>query len=311
MPRKTMSHNQLSILLPTHNNVCVQLVRDLQKQASLIQDFRYEILVADDGSTDSESISKNRAINDLPYCRFIERKHNVGRASIRNYLANEAQYERLLFIDSDLHVCSDFFINRYIQEEGEIIAGGLKKGGDAQKLANNLRYVYEKAYERKHDYIRRNKKPDKDFTAACCLISKAVIRQCPFNEKFKEYGYEDALLGKCFSAHGHKIVHIDNPILMNDYEYNELYLKKTEEACRTLYKFREELQGYSKLIYWQEKLSQWHTSYLLHKLYKHCGAQIRKRLVDGKPSLLLFNTYKLLYYIHLNYDQSPLISSLK
>lgn len=300
-----MSQNQLSILLPTHNNVCVQLVNDLQKQASVIHNFRYEILVADDGSTDLESVSRNRAINDLPCCRLIERKHNVGRAAIRNFLANEALYGRLLFIDSDLHVCSDSFLNRYIQEKGEIIAGGLKKGGDPQKLTNNLRFVYEKAYERKHDYVHRNKKPDKDFTAACFLVSKAVIRECPFNEKFKEYGYEDALLGKCFTTHDHKIVHIDNPILMDDYEDNELYLQKTEEACRTLYKFKEDLRGYSKLIYWQEKLSLWHISCLLQKVFKHGGARIRKRLVGGRPSVFLFSIYKLLYYVHLHYTPTP------
>lgn len=47
--------NSLSILIPTYNNVCLELVRDLQAQASILSsenDFEYEIIVADDGSTD-------------------------------------------------------------------------------------------------------------------------------------------------------------------------------------------------------------------------------------------------------------------
>lgn len=41
--------NSLSILIPTYNNVCLELVRDLQAQASILSsenDFEYEIIVA-------------------------------------------------------------------------------------------------------------------------------------------------------------------------------------------------------------------------------------------------------------------------
>ena len=49
--------NSLSILIPTYNNECLELVRDLQAQASILSstnDLEYEILVADDGSTDKK-----------------------------------------------------------------------------------------------------------------------------------------------------------------------------------------------------------------------------------------------------------------
>ena len=69
--------NSLSILIPTYNNVCLELVRDLQAQASILSsenDFEYEIIVADDGSTDKNTIEKNSEINGLDNCRYIERK---------------------------------------------------------------------------------------------------------------------------------------------------------------------------------------------------------------------------------------------
>ena len=55
--------NQLSILIPTYNKVCLELVKNLQAQASLLPYFEYEILVADDGSTDKTTVENNCNIN--------------------------------------------------------------------------------------------------------------------------------------------------------------------------------------------------------------------------------------------------------
>ena len=71
----------------------------MQAQAALLSDFEYEILVADDGR-DLSTITANRKINEIENCRYIEREKNVGRSAIRNFLAKEAKYEWLLFIDS-------------------------------------------------------------------------------------------------------------------------------------------------------------------------------------------------------------------
>ncbi len=291
---------EVSILLPAHDNVCVSLVRDLQEQAARLPGLHYEIVVADDGSTDMDSIRENRAINLLPHCRLIERKPNAGRAAIRNFLAREARYARLLFIDSDLHVCSSHFLERYVRASGEVVVGGIRMGGDALKLHQNLRYRYEKASEGQHDHKHRSQHPDRDFSAACFLISKAVIEQCPFDEHFRHYGYEDALLGKSLSTHGYPIAHIDNPILMDDYEDNLTYVGKTEEACRTLHQFRLLLGDHSKLIRWQERLARHRMLYsMAARASRLLCPGIRRRLVTGSPSVSLFNAYKLLYYIRL------------
>lgn len=108
--------NSLSILIPTYNNVCLELVRDLQAQASILSstnDLEYEILVADDGSTDKNTIEKNCEINGLDNCRYIERKENIGRAAIRNFLAKEAKYPWLLFIDSNMNVINNQYLAKY------------------------------------------------------------------------------------------------------------------------------------------------------------------------------------------------------
>lgn len=290
----------LSILIPTYNNVCLELVKTLQAQASALSDFEYEILVADDGSTDLSTVKQNRAIRAIPYCQYLEREKNVGRSAIRNFLAKEAKYTWLLFIDSDLHVTNPQFIKNYILSEGVVVVGGLKIGGNPQIWADNLRYRYEKACEIEHNYLHRIKKEDREFRTTNFLISKQVIAECPFDENFKYYGYEDVLLGKNIADKGYHITHIDNPILLDEFEDNYHFLLKTEEACRTLYLFRKELKGYSKLIAYQNKLHRIpFFSYILKKVYPLCCLHIKAHLMGKKPNVKLYNIYKLLYYIHL------------
>lgn len=294
--------NQLSILIPTYNNVCIELVKSLQAQASLLPDFEYEILVADDGSTDKMTIEENRAINDLENCRYIERERNEGRAVIRNFLAKEAKYPWLLFIDSDLHVYNSLFIHNYTQlSEGEVVVGGLKIGGNPKELANNLRYKYEKSCEKAHDYHHRRIRGYKEFRTTNFLIAKRIMMECPFDEKFKFYGYEDVLFGKDISEKGYKITHIDNPILLDEYESNYRFIQKTEEACRTLYQYREELKGYSKLIDYADNIKAFTIiKPFIKMIYPIVSLHIKAKLTGNKTSVFLFNIYKLMYYIHLD-----------
>ena len=57
---------ELSILIPTYNDVCTELVGKLCAQAKAIDRLDYEIIVADDGSTDSDCTEANQAIESMP-----------------------------------------------------------------------------------------------------------------------------------------------------------------------------------------------------------------------------------------------------
>lgn len=293
--------NSLSILIPTYNQTCLELVKSLQAQAASLADLKYEIIVADDGSTNHSNLEENRGINELENCRYIEREKNVGRAAIRNFLAQQAQYSWLLLIDSDLKVDNPDFLKNYILAKGKVIVGGLKIGGNPMTLRDNLRYKYEKACEKQHDYEHRKKIGNKEFRTTNFLISRDILQAIPFDENFKYYGYEDVLFGKAICQKGYSITHIDNPILLDDYETNYQFILKTEEACRTLYQFRKELRGYSKLITYSESINRMKfIKPLLNGLFPWIGLHIKSRLMGNKPSVLWFNIYKLLYYIHLD-----------
>ena len=94
--------DSLSILIPVYNWDCSQLIKDLQYQG-LVLGIPYEIIVADDCSTDSELREKSRiAVETHENCRYFGLQHNIGRAAIRNFMADQSKYDRLLFLGGEV-----------------------------------------------------------------------------------------------------------------------------------------------------------------------------------------------------------------
>ena len=187
--------NQLSILIPIYNQCCVPLIEALAKQATAL-DIDFEIIVADDGSTDELSVRQNRAINALPSCRYWERPVNVGRAAIRNALARESRYDWLLFIDGDLGVVRSDFVSSYLVAEGtDVVVGGIVIGDATVQLSRNLRFLYEKNAERHHTVDCRRLRPYADFHTANFMIRRTMMLDVLFDERFSRYGHEDVAFG--------------------------------------------------------------------------------------------------------------------
>ena len=131
----------LSILIPTYNYDCTNLVRDLHRQAECAG-IDYEIVVADDASPIKECAERVREINTWPNCRLIELERNLGRARIRNRLADEARFEWLLFMDSDAEVISDSFIVDYLKHtDADVVCGGLCHADVLPSPEVSLRYA--------------------------------------------------------------------------------------------------------------------------------------------------------------------------
>lgn len=287
----------LSVLIPTYNDVCVALVEQLLQllQAANIQ---YEVIVADDGSTDEDIIAANRAINQLPSCRFIERQMNVGRAAIRNFLAMEAHFSYILFIDSDMTIISDQYIQRYLQVGDTTVIDGGVTICDTND-ASNLRYLYEKAEEPHHTATERQKCPYQHLHTANLFMQRDIILAHPFDERFRHYGYEDVLLGKTLHQHHVPILHIDNPLGMGTFETNDAFVAKTEEGLRTLYTFRNDLRGYSRLLTFVSGIHLAIVRNLIrlwHQVFKKAE---RRNLCGYRPSLWIFKLYRLGYFLCL------------
>lgn len=307
-----MTHIDLSILLPSYNNVCVSLVQVLQCQADALRGkldkpFRYEIIVADDGSTDAACIDANRVIGDMLHCRYLRMEQNVGRAQIRNVLISESRGDYVLLIDSDLFLCDDNYLYKYATSTADVVYGGTRIGGEGfamvdneantENLKGNLRYIYEKKAEPSHRAAFRQLRPNQEISVCNLYARRDIMEAHPFDSRFKAYGYEDVLFGKRLAESGIEVTHIDNPVLINEFESNSVFVKKTEEAILTLCRFEQDLEGYSNLKTKVTTLGRYIPLSLFRLWHRIMKNKEKRNLTGSKPSLLLFKLYKLGFFL--------------
>lgn len=307
-----MTHIDLSILLPSYNNVCVSLVQVLQRQADALsgkldKPFRYEIIVADDGSTDAACIDANRVIGDMLHCRYLRMEQNVGRAQIRNVLISESRGDYVLLIDSDLFLCDDNYLYKYATSTADVVYGGTRIGGEGlamvdneantENLKGNLRYIYEKKAEPSHRAVFRQLRPNQEISVCNLYARRDIMEAHPFDSRFKAYGYEDVLFGKRLAESGIEVTHIDNPVLINEFEPNSVFVKKTEEAILTLCRFEQDLEGYSNLKTKVTTLGRYIPLSLFRLWHRIMKNKEKRNLTGSKPNLLLFKLYKLGFFL--------------
>ena len=307
-----MTHIDLSILLPSYNNVCVSLVQVLQRQAEALRGkldkpFSYEIIVADDCSTDAACIDANRVIGDMLHCRYLRMEQNVGRAQIRNVLISESRGDYVLLIDSDLFLCDDNYLYKYATSTDDVVYGGTRIGGEGlamvdneantENLKGNLRYIYEKKAEPSHRAAFRQLRPNQEISVCNLYARRDIMEAHPFDSRFKAYGYEDVLFGKRLAESGIEVTHIDNPVLINEFESNSVFVKKTEEAIITLCRFEQDLEGYSNLKTKVTTLGRYIPLSLFRLWHRIMKNKEKRNLTGSKPSLLLFKLYKLGFFL--------------
>ena len=285
----------LSILIPTKDYNCRVLVEELSRQCERLA-VPCEILIGEDGST-NEGIEQNRSIAELPFCRIIEYKVNLGRARVRNRLAEEAQYDNLIFIDSDAIVEKRDFVSTYLDvlKDSSIVCGGLYHPVFIPSPDCTLRYKYEKKADSKRPASVRRKHPYNDFSTFNFAIKRALFLSIRFDESIKQYGYEDTLFGHRIKEKGLTITHIDNPLLHTGLESNKQYLSKIEQSLKTLYTIREDINT-TPLLSAYCRVRNMKMLPFAAWLWRVTQNALRSNLMGKNPSLFLFKLYKLGYY---------------
>lgn len=288
----------LSILIPTYKDDCSQLVHDLHQLAER-EHVPAEILVGVDGSDDESLIAKLLELESPGVVRVLLNRENMGRARIRNFLADQAEGQQLLFVDADAAVPDDFSLATYMDaaEKAPVVCGGLRHPEVNPCPEATLRYKYE----RKADFLRsaadRNKEPYNRLSTFSLLVSKDTFLSIGFDPSCTDYGYEDTLFGAELERRGISILHIDNNLIHMGLEPNEVFLQKTETALTTLHHLAPRLQSYSSLLVTASRLGKWHLTAIFKGIYKLFRPLLRRNLLSSRPSLTLFNIYKLGYYL--------------
>ncbi|MEM0519327.1 MULTISPECIES: glycosyltransferase family 2 protein [Aequorivita] len=291
----------ISILIPTYNYNVFKLVASLHVQAKKLA-IIFEINVYDDCSPNP--VAENEAINSLENATYHKLKKNIGRSAIRNLLANNAKYENLLFLDADTQIIRADFLKKYlaaINKHTEIIYGGILYQSDPPPKSEILRWQYGKEREAL-PVPEREKQPHLRFLTLNFLIKKSVFSKLAFNEEIPNLRHEDTLFALDAKAKNIHVAHIDNPVIHLGLESSEIFLRKSRESVESLHSFVA--QGLIKhnetaLSKKAEVLKKYKLREVASVFYKTFKAAMEKNLLSSRPSLVIFDVYRLGYYLSL------------
>jgi glycosyltransferase involved in cell wall biosynthesis len=289
----------LSILIPTYNYNVLELVYELQFQATR-EHIDFEILVFDDASTDLTIVSKNQQVSLIDNCYYKLLQENVGRSKIRNLLAKKAKYHWLLFLDADTMPTSKNFICQYLlylDNEEKIVCGGLEYQNQKPPAEKMLRWVYGRKREAIPVYVRENA-PYTSLLTANLAISKSIFNKIAFNETITRYGYEDLVFSYNLSQLHIKVQHIDNTIYHLGLEPSEVFIQKFESSL-TVYKYLVSNniipENYMKLGRIYLAVKRFGLQKAVAWLFNFFKKGIVRNLTGSKPSVRLFDVYRLGY----------------
>lgn len=286
---------EISILLPVYNRVCVGMVARLKELCDDVEGLRYEIIAADDGSDDRDAVAKNKAICRMEGCRYVVRDTNSGAAATRNFLTGISRYRWLLFVDCDMSVPDDWFIHRYLEApEAGVVSGGMRTGGKAADARRSLRCAYERRAQERHTAAERRRHPYQAFRSVNFMAERSVMESCPFDERMRRY--EDVMFGRRLEENGVTVCHIDNPVVMDDFESNTRFVEKTEKDMLTLREFYSDMKGYSRMIDITEALSRRHMLWAVKSWHNVFGQAERRLLTGKKAHLRIYDAYKLGFF---------------
>lgn len=291
----------LSILIPTYNYNITNLVQALHKQSEK-QQINYEIIVMDDSSA-HEFQKTNKSISKLNHVVYLELNDNIGRAKIRNKLADKASFPYLLFLDCDSKLTSKNYIRRYLPfcNGDTIVCGGTAYSKNAPKNKNLILHWRYGSNREVIPAVFRAEKPNNSFKTNNFLISKSIFNTIRFNENIVDYGHEDTLFGYELAKHGFQIKHIDNPVIHTGIEMNTEFIQKTKEGIKNL-KYIIQVNGTEKKLIKDIKILQYYKfvrdirfTTIVGRLFRLFEPAMYKNLTGKKPSLFVFDLYKLGY----------------
>jgi hypothetical protein len=294
----------LSILIPTYNYNVEALVHELHAQSTACE-IDFEILCYDDGSKNLEIIEANSGINLLKHTTYKVLDSNIGRSAIRNLLAKDAKYDLLLFLDADVIPVKNDFISKYlnsISDSTNIIYGGIRYQETPPEKKQLLRWIYGKKREAL-PVVKRNKNVYLSFLTLNFIIQKNTFNTVCFNEAIPNLRNEDTLFSYNLKQKKIPVVHIENLVYHLGLEDSKTFLNKAIESQDAMNLFLEEglidikYTAITKTIYRLKKTKLDRLFSISHPFTKKV---FKANLLSKKPSLFIFDLYKLSYLCYIN-----------
>jgi hypothetical protein len=295
----------LSILIPVYKQSITSLVNSLESSA-LYAEIPYEIIILDDG--EGEIFDElNRDLITKENFHIIKLPFNVGRAKIRNKLAEKASFSNLLFLDDDGILIDNSFLENFLPyiNKYEVISGGRKYSKfPPEDRIHLLHWLYGRKIESK-DAPFRNRSPYLYFHSNNFIVKKEIMLQYPFEERLNQYGYEDLLWAKILEKNGIKIFHIDNPVLHGKLDNAKNYVEKIEWSLKNLIFISKEIMPLDVSIERTYKLlDKLNLIPIIVFIFNKVKGRLYSILIGDRPKIWALQYYKLGFY-------SRILSNLK
>ena len=288
----------LSILIPTYNYNAYPLVLELNKQC-LNCGIEFEILCQDDASYSNWN-TENEKINSVNNCFYFINNSNLGRGQNINSLVKKSKYTFLLIMDCDTFPIQNDFIQKYHEAIPftSVVFGGIQYKKEKPEKHQLLRWIYGNKREALCLETRKNN-PTFNALTSNLLIKKKILSQYPFDATITNYGYEDLCFLSVLKAKNIIVSHIDNPTYHLNLETSVVFLEKTGTAIENLV----EIINSDKFPNIESKIN---SAYIFLKklrlvaittfIFNKTESTITSNLLSKRPSLFLFDLYKLGYY---------------
>ncbi len=251
----------LSVLIPFYNDdpqtLLHQLGRNLPAQC--------EIIFYNDGS-DDPLLRKNMstAVSGLSLpVQLINGAVNRGRSAARNALIKAARGQWVLFLDADMMPEDENFLQNWCdciaQQNPAIVFGGFSvETIESIEPALALHQAFSQSSDCLPAQVRAVN-PAKHVCTSNLLVRRDVLHDCPFDNGFSGWGWEDvewaARASKTWS-----VSHIDNPA-------RHLGLESADTLVR---RFKQSAPNYARFVQQHPALAQtlpsWKAAQMIRKI---------------------------------------------
>ena len=177
MDRKMTKLISVVVTCYNHENYIEQCLRSIFNQT-----YRnIELIVLDDGSTDSSSEVIQEVLKESPFVTIFESHENIGVVRTRNKGLNLLNGDYFLFVDSD-----DFLDDRYVEELYDCA-----NNHQADIVYCDL-YNFEKdeTYLKAQEFVLHNLL-ESNYISNCSLVKKTILKGIYYDEKLSGKKLED------------------------------------------------------------------------------------------------------------------------
>ncbi len=223
-----MSAPYITVIIPTFNRADkLQLcLESLQNQS--LQEEAYEVIVVDDGSTDSTPELLKKWSEEWPRLRCIHQK-NAGQGNARNKAIKEARGQIILFIGDDIYASHNFLLEHahFHQDNPEETAACLGLTEWYGEVTPFMEWLTHGGPQFAYHHLKPGMAASFwYFYTSNLSIKNTFLGAQPFDPDFKAYGWEDIELGYRLEKQGLKLIYTPQALAHHDHFTEESSLKK-------------------------------------------------------------------------------------